>query len=165
MRKVQRMRKEGKNQRPKGSLPKVATARRAVRLFAWKGGTGVPPVYVGKRNNLIDRLGAPLQHTAGTAMPHSQTTGAAAPPKWDACGEASLPILFERRCRADLAYGAARRFKHGADGASPSSCFIHTSLRVLRVLCGQSLALQTTFKNFTRKTCKLGINSQFVWND
>jgi hypothetical protein len=45
--------------------------------FAWKGGTGVSPVYVGKRGNLIDRLGALPQHTAGTAMPHSQTTGAA----------------------------------------------------------------------------------------
>jgi len=46
-------------------------------IFAWKGGTGVSPVYGGKRGNLIERLGALPQHTAGTAMPHSQTTGAA----------------------------------------------------------------------------------------
>ena len=42
-------------------------------------------------------------------------TGAATPRNWDACGEASLPNPFEGRCRADLAYGAPRRFKHGAD--------------------------------------------------
>ena len=48
MRKVQRMKEEGKNRQAKGSLPQVGTARfpsrmslqaggRAVRLFAWKG--------------------------------------------------------------------------------------------------------------------------------
>ena len=89
-------------------------------------------MYVGKRGNLIDRPGAPLPHTAETAMPHSQTTGAAPAyalrdsglashrEKWDACGlrlvtyasesEASLPIQFEGRCRATCAFGDSHRF-------------------------------------------------------
>jgi len=37
MRKVQRMKEEGKNRQPKGSLPKVGTARRAVRFLHGRG--------------------------------------------------------------------------------------------------------------------------------
>ena len=77
MRKSQKDEGRRKKLAVEGIVPQGRDGSPSGPTFAWKGGTGVSPVYVGKRGNLIDRLGATPQHTAGTAMPHSQTTGAA----------------------------------------------------------------------------------------
>ena len=90
------MKEEGKNWQSKGSFPKVgivpqgrdgtpsgpkSQARSAV------SGTGAAPAYALRDSGLASRR-----------------------EKWDACGEASLPIHFEGRCRAAGTFGVYRPF-------------------------------------------------------
>ena len=125
------MKEEGKNWQTKGSLPKAGTPRRAVRLFAWKGGTGVPPG-ISKVPGSTPASGVPPRATRGGQKNHfgrrpvesgarahptapeggrgPRDESPAAPRKWDAGGEASLPILFEGRYRTVGTFGVYSPF-------------------------------------------------------
>jgi hypothetical protein len=82
MRKVQRMKREGKKE----------VAESGGRGIVTQGRDGSPS-------------GPKFQARSAVSG-----TGAATPRNWDACGEASLPILFEGRCRAVGAFGVYSPF-------------------------------------------------------
>ena len=51
-----------------------------------------------------------FRNRGGSSLCASRLRLGKQPRKWDACGEASLPILFEGRCRATCAFGVLHRY-------------------------------------------------------
>ncbi len=88
MRKVRRMKEEGKSRQSKGSLPKGRLAERSQ--------------ISGAKRRIPSR--------GGSSLCASRLRLVKPPRKWDACGEASLPIDFEGRCRAAGTFGVYRPF-------------------------------------------------------